>query len=486
MSGPALGRLGLVLWILASVRHRFFWGGDLAPFLHLLETAALGLGGFLLYRGARKSGGLAVSKVFRETALWCLLAAIALPILSDDALNYAVFGRVLGLHGANPYLVTPEHFAGIDPAVGLAKGWAAFPLPYGPLLALLQAAASWTAALVPGLGPEAEVLGAAFLLQLCFAAAWFGCGLCFGRNATGREAALLLVANPYLLLEAVENGHNDALMVLPLLGAFLTAERGKLRLAGFLLGIAVLLKFIPLLLLPLFLREAHRRGRLRAFCAGAALGLLGLLPSWYVFWRDPGGFEFLAAQTFLEGGSIVGALCLILGGEARPALALVSMGLAGAFALLQAFRLREGGLARRGLRSLAFLVTFGLPFPNPWYALWWAPLTLCPGIPRNAARRLLSVLALCGPLSYAAWLLARDLGPVHQGLQYLAGILIPGLLALRLPGTEGETGNLRPSRTGESPRLRRSPLSPPRVEKAQAPAEPEGGADDADARETHR
>ncbi len=112
------------------------------------------------------------------------------------------------------------------------------------------------------------------------------------------------------------------------------------------------------------------------------------------------------------------------------------------FALREALRPpAAGALGPRAARSLAFLAAFGLPFTNPWYAFWWAPLALLGSTPQ-AARRALVVLALLGPASYSAWLLARDLSAAHMALQWGLGI-VPAVLVL-LAGAEGRPTALRP------------------------------------------
>jgi alpha-1,6-mannosyltransferase len=134
------------------------------------------------------------------------LALIALPANSTDILGYIGFGRLAGVHGANPYLHTYSEFA--DFFMPLVE-WD-ITMPYGPALLPILMLAGWVS--------QHIVLGAVFTLKLI----WLGvhCANCFLIYKILRAWRLdptfglfLYGLNPLALLELVANGHNDGMLI---------------------------------------------------------------------------------------------------------------------------------------------------------------------------------------------------------------------------------------------------------------------------------
>jgi alpha-1,6-mannosyltransferase len=135
-----------------------------------------------------------------------LLALAALPANSTDILGYIGFGRLAGVHGANPYLHTYSEFA--DFFYPLVE-WD-ITMPYGPALLPILMLAGWVS--------QHIVLGAVFTLK----AIWLGvhvanCALIYKILRSWRMdptfGLFLYGLNPLALLELVANGHNDGLLI---------------------------------------------------------------------------------------------------------------------------------------------------------------------------------------------------------------------------------------------------------------------------------
>ncbi len=210
-----------------------------------------------------------------RSAVWLVLAVAAAlrallltepPLLSSDIYRYVWDGRVQAA-GINPYLYVPA-----DPALTALRDASVYPLInradyahtiYPPFAQLVFAAVG---RVVDGEMPMR-------LAMLAFEAFGVGCALGLLRLAGQPAARILIYAwNPLPLWSFASDGHVDALAV-GLLGlALLLRARRRDGWAGAALAGAVLVKFIPLVVVPALLRG----GRLwRPALAGAAVVVAG-------------------------------------------------------------------------------------------------------------------------------------------------------------------------------------------------------------------
>ena len=205
-------------------------------------------------------------------ALGVSLAVAAFPpMLSGDVLAYVAYGRLPGLHGLNPYLEGGQTLAARgDPSARFLL-WDT-PLPYGPLWALVAAGVAKL-----GLGLHAELLvhktwaGLALL-----GAAAAGSRLAALRGASLTLSAPLVIAlNPLMLVEGPGSGHNDIVMIALLLWAAVTSARHHAIGAALVVGLAVAIKPIALLAVPLVI-AAHARHSAGLSTALWAITLLAL------------------------------------------------------------------------------------------------------------------------------------------------------------------------------------------------------------------
>jgi hypothetical protein len=272
-----------------------------------LGTSAAFLALFLLYylgyRLCRKQNSRRLWAVVMIGALLFALVNFFVHVFTTtDLYDYIAGGRITGVHGGNPYLQAPNHYPD-DPFMEQAA-WRDAPSIYGPLwqtisglIGLLAGNWMWTNVLT-----YKWVALASYLVSTVIVAATLD------RVAPDRalSGTLLFAWNPLILMEGVANAHNDTLMIALLLGSLWVLAQtlptqarasnplgrawGLLfgGLALLLLGMAVLVKVVPIMLFPPFLmlllfREKGSRRKL-------GLGLLLLVPVALVFFQYYRGF----------------------------------------------------------------------------------------------------------------------------------------------------------------------------------------------------
>lgn len=420
-----------VVWCLCAVRHRFFWGGDHAPWLHLAETAGLLLGaalGAFAYVRAVRFADLAHTRTWLATAaLLALLAAAAPPFLSNDLWDYLSRGRVEVL-GQNPYLVPVAELAK-DPAMApfaARANWNDWVLPYGPLAALLQRLCAmpdepWLGAYAwKGLCAVAHVLTALLLAAAVRRSA--------GEDSA-RRAFVLWAWNPWFLLETCGSGHNDAFVALGL--AFACAALARSNLFGTALGYGagMLVKHGSPLAAPLLLVTAWRQRRMLGFALGTAAIAAGLYVAWQHWWNVENGLDWIRKQATVQRGSLTALVTQHVSPEAGAAVPFVGGGLVSA-ALLLGLRRSDDAVSFARFASVSTLLFVLLCMPNfaPWYHLWWLPFAvLSSSVP---LQRALVLLAALGPASYAVFTATHAFGPAHEAAQFALAALLPTLPAL--------------------------------------------------------
>jgi len=290
------------------------------------------------------------------------LTPLAGPLfLSSDAWTYWSYARV-----HDPYSNTPS-----DDRVAARYAGTKYlhdTTPYGPAFSLVSRP----------VGLTASASLAAWLLRagaaLCvLATTW----LVARRRAF---AAALVGWNPVVAMHFAGGGHNDALMMALVAAALALGERRRVQAAGAAWALAVLVKWVPLILLPLRALEARATGRRVghtgfAVTAVATLGLATLL--WQLHW--------LRSVTPLAGDAQSQtrySLSYHLGVPAWTFLV--------AYAVAYVWLLREAARGRARLGLAFALLLLAVPTPG-WYVIW--PLALAAWDDDDAAT-LLS-LGLC-------------------------------------------------------------------------------------------
>ncbi len=344
---------------------------------------------FLLYlRGLRlcrlTEPRVAARVVFAVAAALAAAFALMYPVNAIDLFIYAVRSRVFTAHAANPQAVPPAAFPD-DPLMAFASAeWADDTSPYGPLWTLVAAPATSLA------GDDHGLALAAFKL-LAVAATLGGGWLVYAivraeAPARAPAAALAYLWNPLVLWEGPGNGHNDALLAVPLLLALLAWVRRRDALLPACLVVGGALKYVTLPLLPLAVVALWRRPgpdhtRVRTLALGlalaAAVGLLSLAPFF-----DPAA----TIQSALAQGSIaltspawlaIATLRGLLPGEVARGLVralTTALFLAGLALLGRVVWRTPERLPRASFELLALLLATASWNFRPWYLIW--PLAL--------------------------------------------------------------------------------------------------------------
>jgi hypothetical protein len=312
------------------------------------------------------------------------LFALAPPLFSTDIFNYVNYARLGVLHHINPYLHGAAAFTSDPSYIFTGHRWRHTPTAYGPLFTLLSYS-------FVGFG----VGGAMWALKAVAALAAVGASALIWRCARRLgvrplPAVLFFGLNPLVLVYAVGGGHNDLLMVLPLvLGAFLILD-GRPALGGAALAAAAAVKLTAGLALPFVLVASRSRWRvlLGAAVASVAIGIVGLA---FFGAHIVGMIDVLHIHHELtsEITSVPGYVGHLFGlGGLTPARRLIVQGLfvVAALALLGYAWRRRNWLA--GCAAALVLLVASLGWLLPWYVVWALPL-----VPL-ARRRSLPVAAL--------------------------------------------------------------------------------------------
>jgi glycosyl transferase family 87 len=310
---------------------------------------------------------LAVTVLRRRGAALAAIAAVAAAVqlapmagpllLSTDAWTYWDYGRIAAVHDANPYRAVPADFPR-DPAypyVGTA--WRRTSSIYGPAFTLASEPVAHAA------GSSADA--AAWIYKGLAAAAMLLATLAAVKVAANRAFACAFVGwNPVVALHAAGGGHNDAWMAALVVGALALGASGRRQLAGVAWAAAILVKWVPLLLLPLralAARSERRRVGHLGFAIAAAV-LVGLSTLEFgLSWVH--ALEPVARKAGEQTSYAVPSRIAELGVPRELAAAVLAVAYLAAYALL--LRQAARGRARLALASAMLLLA------SPWLVVWY-------------------------------------------------------------------------------------------------------------------
>lgn len=326
-----------------------------------------GLGALIVYGAgllvlARCGARLAVVGTL---AVAIQLAPLGAPLLlSTDAWTYWDYGRIASVHDGNPYRDPPAEFPN-DPAFRhIGEDWRDTTSVYGPAFTL----ASEPLARAAGASEDA----AAWIYKSLAALAMLGATAVAVRLATRKAFACAFAGwNPLLALHAAGGGHNDAWIAVLVLGAIAFGTSGRGRLAGAAWACAVLVKWVPVLFLPLRLLEARATGRRIGHLGLAATALvIAALATWRYGLHWVTAFGPLAANAAEETSYAIPHRLEELGLPRAVALGLCLAGFAAGYVVL--LRRAAAGQARLALAGVLFLLA--TPWLAAWYTAWVVPL----------------------------------------------------------------------------------------------------------------
>jgi hypothetical protein len=297
------------------------------------------------------------SRTVPITAVFALAAAIQLTplagplLISRDVYSYWAYGRIVAIHEQNPYVAVPARFRD-DPATK-ASAWRRQTSVYGPTFAVASAAvarasgrsaelsALFFRAIAAGAALAATVFAAVVARRKSYAAAFFGW-------------------NPLVALSFAGGGHNDAWMLVLLLGALALVTRKRDVGGGMLWVLATAVKAPALpILLPTLLRSrpgvwigAAAAAVVTVALSTAAFGTAWLTSVWQLHVRE--ARAGLPARLEQAG----------VGEVTAHALAYVALGVGAVWIVRRA--LRRQPTAALGASLLVVTSTWVLP----WYSTW--------------------------------------------------------------------------------------------------------------------
>jgi hypothetical protein len=300
-------------------------------------------------------------------AVWHIAFLREPPGADDDIHRYVWDGRLQRL-GYNPYLVVPS-----DPAVkGLHTPETRnlnnpdLPSPYPPGAQLFFGA-------VTAIQDSVFAFKIAFIVcDLLIVFVLLDVLRC---NRQGAHLVLAYAWNPLLAIEVAGSGHVDIVGALLLLISVAALARSWRAIAALTFGLAVAVKFLPIVLLPLYWKRVRIRD---AALAAAVVGLLYV--PFLNHGRIPMGSLGTYVQTFRFNGPVFAALDKL----APPQLL---VGLAVLVGLLTAVWFRKNsktcvGTAASAVQRAQRADSFAWPMATsllfapvvfPWYLLWLLP-----------------------------------------------------------------------------------------------------------------
>lgn len=329
------------------------------------------------------------------------------PAGTTDIFHNMMDGRLLWLYHFNPTTVPPSTVSG-DPLFAYLHYWQQTPSAYGPLWFVL----TLPAVLAGGSSLMRNII-AFKALSFAFELISLALIVLIVRRIDRRRIAAAVVCfgwNPLVLWETAGNGHNDIVMMAFALLAVLLLLTRHWPLAFFALACSVLVKYVSLVLLPVFILWILYRERrsavlplISSLAASAVFALVVFLP----FWAGVRTFAQLGArksQVFL---SLASALMGTWGENVpnTPEVVRVERALTLAFVVLYAvalLRLRRGpaSLIRVCVEVLFLLLLLMTWWFWPWYVIWG--LALAALLPASAHARLFVLFSATAMLIYVS------------------------------------------------------------------------------------
>ena len=291
--------------------------------------------------------------------LLLLVAVIAPPRTSHDLWSYAMYGRIVAVHHADPYRLPPRAFPR-DPALQRVEpGWRSARSVYGPVFTGLSAA---LARITGG-----SALATRLAYQL-FAATSVGIVLLV-LVRRGRAVAVAAIGlHPLVVVQLVNGGHNDAVVGLLLMLAVLACRRPRPVVVGLVAAVAVSTKLVaalPVVALLAWLWRKH--GRRSAIVAGTTVG--ALVGAGYLMVGGPSALRPLASAAGYVSRATIWRFPLLGAHQGLSRTALMVALVAGPALVVAAVRMDKGASAAAASSVLMYLLA--APYVLPWY-FWWA------------------------------------------------------------------------------------------------------------------
>ena len=345
---------------------------------------------------------------------------LRVPAGADDDIHRYVWDGHLQRLGYNPYLVAPS-----DPATqGLRTPETRnlnnpdLPSPYPPGAELFFRAVT-------------AIRETTFAMKVAFVICdWLIVFVLLDVLRSTRHGAHLVLAyawNPLLAIEVAGSGHIDIVGALLLLVSAAALVRRWRTMAAVVLGLAVAVKFLPIVLIPLY----WRRVRIRDAVLGAAI--VGLL---YVPFLNHGHIPIGSLGTYVQSFRFNGPVFAMLDHVASPQL-LAGLAVLVGFATATWLRNARPEWAPDALAWPMAAALVCAPAVFPWYLLWLLPFLM------SASKLPIIVWTVSIFPTYAMWhwrALGRGWGALPVWVMWVeyGCVAIAAVIAVLRP-------NLRPS-----------------------------------------
>ena len=236
------------------------YGIQREQFTLLMVLYAVAFAGFMgLYYSANDQSrmNLAISIGF----IGRIMLLFGLPVLSNDFYRFIWDGRMMAM-GINPYLVLPESIPETETYSRVGEDAEALYRGMGALSSgnytCYPPVNQFVFALVAFISPE-SIAGSVILMRILIILSEAGTFF-YGRKVLNRlglpeSNILLYFINPFIILELTGNLHFEAVTIFFLVIALYTLLRNKFINSAIWLSIAVSVKLIPLIFLPLFAKK---------------------------------------------------------------------------------------------------------------------------------------------------------------------------------------------------------------------------------------
>ena len=368
-------------------------------------ATALIAAGFLMAARASWNGWLSMRLVI-GFGMGVQLLALLMPLLmSHDVYHYSMYGRIVAVHHANPYVATPERFPS-DPLFRfVGSEWRDVPAFYGPLFLRITA-------LVAGeVRSPAALIWAFKSISAAAVIAAIAVTASLARRLWPERATFAVVAlawNPVVAFGVVGAGHGDSLIALAVVTGVALLVRSRdaasgrrqfvlelaatasLTLAGLMKSPLVIPVVIAIVASAWARPEGARLARLAAHMV-VVLACVAVSALPFISGRDPtlGLLQLSSWSNFYSGSAAVQILTGIiftgtLGSGVSNALATaVRIGFILAFGAVFFVLLRRlaRDAAKLSPRDLGAAVAWSLllfllaaPILWPWYLVWFLPL----------------------------------------------------------------------------------------------------------------
>jgi len=190
-----------------------------------------------------------ISQIFIISTLLCMFFISKKPILSDDLYRYLAEGKA-SLNGINPFLLPPIEYPFND-YIKKSVNHSELTAIYPPLFQFIMKVI------------VAVHYSISSLQIFCILAFIFSIYICHKLKPNSNKL-ILLAWNPFFIIEGIWHAHLEIFIALFLLISVFYIEKDNKRLAYqaigcFIYGLAIALKFIPVILLPLIFIRLNKK-----------------------------------------------------------------------------------------------------------------------------------------------------------------------------------------------------------------------------------